>query len=260
MCGMNTWLLEAGSIALAGLATGLGALPLIWLREVPQALVDGMLGFAAGVMMSAASFSLMVPAFEQGRTLVPMLGLLAGAGLLALGDWAIPHLHAGHGAHQPWGEGRAGTGTPSGARPHVWLALMAVALDNLPEGLSIGVAFATGDRARATALAAVVALQNLPEGLAAALLLVRSGLGCPRAVLATAAAGLAEPIAALAGLLLVRSVGALLPLALAFAAGAMIYAAVDEMLPEALSHGHFREVAAGVVAGYALIALVERVL
>lgn len=258
---MNAYFVGALAIIGAGLATGLGAVPLLFAKDISQRLVDGLLGFAAGVMLSAASFSLMVPAFESGLTLVPMLGLGAGAGLLALADALIPHFHesgkecgllrrrkARHRPEQP------------GSRRHIWLAVIALALDNVPEGLSIGVSFASGQQNRALTLAAAIALQNVPEGLAAALPLVRAGVRPLSVLLFIGLAGNCEVVAGACGLLLVSRTSGVLPFALAFAAGAMIYAAADELLPEAFSHGHMREAVAGIIGGYALMALFERLL
>ncbi len=248
-------------IGIAGIATGAGALPLLLFTSIPRRVVDGLLGFAAGVMLSAASFSLMVPAFQGGRVLLPILGLLAGSGLLAAADYVVPHLHPGVNER---GRSLAGDGRDrnlgGGGRRAVWLALVAVALDNVPEGLSVGVSFAAGDHYRAVVLAGAIALQNMPEGLAAALPLINAGTSRRRAVLYTFLAGLTEPLAAVLGLGLVRIAAGLLPFALAFAAGCMIYAAANEMLPEAFSHGHLREVVAGLIGGYALMAMVEQLL
>lgn len=252
-------------IALAGAATGAGALPLLFIKSIPRRIVDAMLGFAAGVMLSAASFSLMVPAFEGGRVLVPILGLFAGAGLLAAADFVVPHLHPGVNERgRSLGNGKGNSGEDRnlnrGGRRAVWLALVAVALDNVPEGLSVGISFASGDHYRAVLLAGAIAVQNMPEGLAATLPLIDSGTPRARAVLYTFLAGLTEPLAALAGLSLVSRAAGLLPFALAFAAGCMVYAAADEMLPEAFSHGHLREVVGGLIAGYAFMAMVEQLL
>lgn len=259
---MHPNLVAALSIAAAGLATGAGALPLLWLEQVPQRIVDGLLGFAAGVMLSAASFSLLVPAFEAGRTLVPVLGLAAGTGLLALGDALIPHAHASAAENGRWVDARlAPGGNPGPAlRRHVWLALVALALDNLPEGLSVGVSFASGAGYRAVTLAGAIALQNIPEGLAAALPLIRSGTKRPLALAYVGLAGLCEPLAGAIGLALVSRAAGILPFALAFAAGAMLYAAADELLPEAFSHGFLREAVAGIIGGYVLMVLIERLL
>jgi ZIP family zinc transporter len=246
----------------AGLATGVGVLPLLWMDQVPQRIVDGLLGFAAGVMLSAASFSLMVPAFETGRTLVPMLGLAAGTGLLAVGDALVPHAHASAAENGRWLDAQSAPGGNPGPalKRHVWLALAALALDNLPEGLSVGVSFASGAGYRAMALAGAIALQNIPEGLAAALPLIRSGMKRPLVLAYVGLAGLCEPLAGMLGLVLVRRTAGILPFALAFAAGAMLYAAADELLPEAFSHGFLREAVAGIIGGYALMALIERLL
>lgn len=259
---MNRYIVGGLAIVAAGLATGLGAVPLLFAKDVSQKLVDGLLGFAAGVMLSAASFSLMVPAFESGLTLIPMLGLGTGAGLLALADALVPHIHESGKECGLLRRRRAAAYKVEhpGSRRHIWLAVVALALDNIPEGLSIGVSFASGEQARALTLAAAIAVQNIPEGLAAGLPLVRAGVRPLSVLLYIGFAGNCEVLAGACGLLLVTRAAGILPFALAFAAGAMIYAAADELLPEAFSHGHMREAVAGIIGGYALMALFERLL
>ena len=148
----------------AGVATGVGAIPVLFTSSAPQRLLDAMLGFAAGVMLAATAFSLLVPAIELSSVWIALLCLMAGAIFLALMDRLIPHLHLVSGLE----------GLPSNLS-RVWLLVFAIAIHNFPEGLSVGIGFGTGNTGTGLALAIAIGLQNMPEGLAVALPLAREG-------------------------------------------------------------------------------------
>lgn len=229
-----------------GLATGLGALPVLFLRRVSDRLLDTMLGFAAGVMLAATAFSLLVPAVELGGVWVTLLGLVLGAGFVLLLDERIPHMHVFSGA-----EG------PSSALRRVWLLILAITLHNFPEGLAVGVSMGSGDVAAGTVIAIAIGLQNMPEGLAVALPLLRENYSRGRALLYAALSGLAEPIAGVLGVAAVALMRPLLPVGLAFAAGAMLYVVSDEMIPETHRRGFEREGTLGVLVGFAVMMLLD---
>ncbi len=229
-----------------GLATGIGALPVLFTKEVSDRLLDGMLGFAAGVMLAATAFSLLVPAIELGGVWITILGLLMGAIFLALMDRNIPHIHF-----------ISGPEGPSSTLRRIWLLILAITLHNFPEGLAVGVEFGSGDMAAATVLAIAIALQNMPEGLAVALPLVRERYSRGRALWYATLSGLAEPIAGLFGVVAVTIARPLLPLGLAFAAGAMLFVVSDEIIPETHRRGYEREGTFGVVMGFAIMMLLD---
>lgn len=229
-----------------GLATGVGALPVLITTTVSDRLLDAMLGFAAGVMLAATAFSLLVSAIELGGVWITILGLLMGAIFLALMDRIIPHIHF-----------ISGPEGPSSTLRRIWLFILAITLHNFPEGLAVGVEFGSGDIAAATVLAIAIGLQNMPEGLAVALPLVREGYSRGRALWYATLSGLAEPIAGLFGVVAVTVARPLLPLGLAFAAGAMLFVVSDEIIPETHRRGYEREGTFGVVMGFAIMMLLD---
>jgi len=162
LLGCSLTLLGTLATICTGVATGVGALPILFIRNISDRLLDAMLGFAAGVMLAAAAFGLIVPAIELGGVWITVVGILIGAAFLALLDRLLPHEHfiMGH-------EG------PSSAMRRVWLLIIAITLHNFPEGLAVGVSYGGGDIPTATSLAIAIGLQNMPEGLAVALPLLR---------------------------------------------------------------------------------------
>ena len=229
-----------------GLATGFGALPVLFLRNVSDRLLDTMLGFAAGVMLAATAFSLLVPAVELGGIWVTILGVVLGAGFVLVLDERIPHMHVL--------KGKEG---PSSNLRRVWLLILAITLHNFPEGLAVGVSIGSGDVAAGTVVAIAIGLQNMPEGLAVALPLLREKYGRGRALLYAALSGMAEPIAGVIGVAAVTSMHSLLPIGLAFAAGAMLYVVSDEMIPETHRRGFEREGTLGVLIGFIVMMLLD---
>lgn len=229
-----------------GLATGLGALPVLFVRNISDRLLDAMLGFAAGVMLAATAFSLIIPAIELGGVWITAVGVLIGAAFLALLDRLLPHEHLvmGH-------EG------PASALRRVWLLIVAITLHNFPEGLAVGVSYGGGDIPIATSLAIAIGLQNMPEGLAVALPLLREKYSRTRALGYAFLSGLAEPLAGIFGVLAVQIARPLLPLGLAFAAGAMLYVVSDEIIPETHRKGFEREGTWGVMVGFVVMMLLD---
>lgn len=163
MNGDIVWLGTVASLV-AGLATGFGALPVLFTKQVSDRLLDIMLGFAAGVMLAATSFSLLVPSIDLGGPWVAVLGLTLGAIVLHLIDRFTPHFSPAFGVEGP----------PS-RLPRIWLFVLAITIHNFPEGLAVGVSFGSGDVATGLVIATAIGLQNMPEGLAVALPLLREG-------------------------------------------------------------------------------------
>ncbi|MEO0918493.1 MAG: ZIP family metal transporter, partial [Pseudomonadota bacterium] len=234
---MNVILLGTfGSLA-AGLMTAIGALPILIGKAFSQRTNDVVLGFAAGIMLSASYFSLIIPGLEiaetrYGEGVVPALiavgGVLLGAAAIAFLDTWVPHEHFIKGLEGPKG----------GPVQGIWLFVMAITLHNVPEGMAVGVGFGGGDIHAATTLAFGIGLQNAPEGLAVALALRSEGYDKTFAFMVAAATGLVEPIAGLASVLAVSTMQFFLPWGLTIAAGAMIYVISNEIVPETHRHGH----------------------
>lgn len=245
---------------LAGLAaTALGALPGIALKGLSQRLEDSMLGLAAGMMLAASAFSLILPGLEAGETLTGSAGLGAAAVVagMALGvmlmlglDRFTPHEHA-HGG--PCGAGHERCG-------RVWLFVFAIALHNLPEGMAIGVSFARGDLGVGLPLTTAIALQDIPEGLAVAMSLRAIGLAPLRAVTIAGATGLMEPLGAVLGIGLSSGLALAYPVGLGLAAGAMIFVVSHEVIPETHRNGHQTPATLGLMAGFATMMVLDTTL
>ncbi len=245
---MNAEIVWLGSIAslAAGLATGAGALPVLFTRRVSDRLLDIMLGFSAGVMLAATSFSLIVPAIDLSGPWVAVVGLLLGALVLHSIDRLIPHFHPFLGAEGP----------PS-KLPRVWLFVLAIAIHNFPEGLAVGVSFGSGEVATGLVIAMAIGLQNMPEGLAVALPLLREGYSRGKSLGYGTLTGLVEPVGGLLGAAIVSISQPILPWGLAFAAGAMLFVVSDEMIPESHRKGFAREATLGLIAGFVIMMLLD---
>ncbi len=240
----------------AGLATGVGALPALFFKNVPDKVLNTMLGGAAGVMLAATSFSLIVPGIEAGNNLWPsygvyvvVIGMLAGAVFLDRADKWLPHehFHLGH-------EG------PESKMRRIWLFIIAITIHNFPEGLAVGVGFGTGDVGAGTSLAIGIGLQNMPEGLAVAMPLIGLGYSRWRAVGIATMTGLVEPVGGLLGVGAVSLFHPVLPLGLAFAAGAMLFVISDEIIPETHSKGRSRLATFGVMVGFVIMMAMDNLL
>lgn len=218
--------------------TALGATAVFFTKKVNQKVLDGLMGFAAGVMIAASYWSLLAPAIEMAadQASVPSwlpaaIGFLLGGIFLAAVDKILPHLHLN--APRDAAEGLKTTWQRS------ILLVLAITLHNFPEGLAVGVAFGaiSADLPSATftgavALAIGIGIQNFPEGLAVAMPLRREGMSRLKSFWYGQASALVEPIAGVLGAAAVLLIRPLLPYALSFAAGAMIFVVVEELIPE----------------------------
>ncbi len=241
---------------LAGLATGVGSLPALFFKEVPDRLMSTMLGGAAGVMLAATSFSLIVPGIEHGNLLWPGLGvyvvavgIIAGAVCLDIVDRLLPHEHfvIGH-------EG------PSSRMKRIWLFIIAITIHNFPEGMAVGVGFGGGDIGNGTSLAIGIGLQNMPEGLAVALPLLGLGYSRLKAIGIATLTGLVEPVGGLLGAAAVSVFHPILPFGLSFAAGAMLFVICDEIIPETHARGRSRMATFGIVIGFVIMMSLDNLL
>lgn len=239
----------------AGAATALGALPVLFMRRgISARAEDAMLGFGAGVMLAASAFSLVIPAVAAGTDIVGSRGLSAlfaavslAAGVVAMFavEWAVPHVHADV---PPAG----GLGVRA-----VWLMVFAILIHNFPEGLAIGAAFSGGETAQGWPVALAIAIQDVPEGLVVALALRSVGHSAGRAAAVGAASGLAEPIGAVASAIVVSSAPALYPMALAVAAGAMLFVVSHEIIPGTHRRGHESAATLGITLGFVIMMVLD---
>ncbi len=240
-------------------STALGALGALFLRNLSARTEDTMLGFAAGMMLAASSFSLILPALDAGEAitgnallaaLVVMCGLALGAMLMLGLDRFTPHEHE-HGG--PCGAGCERVG-------RVWLFVLAIALHNLPEGMAIGVSFSGGDIGVGLPLTAAIGLQNLPEGLAVAMALCAIGMRPLWAALIAGATGAMELLGACVGIGLVGGFALAYPLGLGLAAGAMLFVVSHEVIPETHRNGHQTPATLGLMCGFAVMMLLDTAL
>ncbi|HBI73126.1 MAG TPA: ZIP family metal transporter [Lachnospiraceae bacterium] len=241
--------------------TALGAATVFIFKTINKKVLNGMLGFAAGVMIAASFWSLLAPSIEMAEEAgqiawVPaVVGFLAGGAFLWLVDIIMPHLHAGASEAE---------GMKTGLKRSVLLVL-AITLHNIPEGLAVGVAFGAiaadlpaASIAGATALALGIGLQNFPEGAAVSIPLRREGLSRWKSFFYGQASGIVEPIAGVLGAVAVVYMKPILPYALSFAAGAMIYVVVEELIPEAQGDKHHSNVGTiGAMIGFAIMMLLD---
>ncbi len=244
------------------LATALGAATVFFFRkEIPPNIQRAFLGFAAGVMIAASVWSLLIPSMEMAREQGQSLpwfpaagGFILGALFLLLLDRLLPHLHPGS---------EEAEGLPSSFAKTTMLVL-AVTLHNIPEGLAVGLAFGLSSSGAgamslsgAMALALGMALQNFPEGAAISLPLKKEGLSNAKSFFWGAMSGIVEPIAGILGVLLAGSVVAVMPWFLAFAAGAMIYVVVEELIPEAHLGEHSHAGTLSVMLGFLVMMVLD---
>mgnify|MGYP005993106667 FL=1 len=241
---------------IAAVATTAGSAPALVGRKMTQATSDMMLGFAAGVMLSAAYFSLILPGIEVAEqqhgsvwiaASIAALGVSFGAGFVAFLNRAIPHEHFKSGP-----EG----GADNAQFARIWLFVLAIAIHNFPEGLSIGVAFGV-DRANGLSVMTGISLQDIPEGLAVAVALVGLGYSRRKALLYTALTGTVEIFGAFLGVIAVSVSAALLPWGLTFAAGAMLFIISHEIVPETHRYGHQNRATTGLIFGLVLMMFLD---
>ena len=238
--------------------TALGAAIVFFFKSINRKVLDGMLGFAAGVMIAASYWSLLAPAIEmaEGGSLPAWFpattGFLMGGFFLWIIDKILPHLHLGFPRQEA-------EGIKTSWHRSVLLVL-AITLHNIPEGLAVGVAFGAlaSDLPSATlggaiALALGIGIQNFPEGTAVAVPLRREGFTRLRSFWYGQLSGFVEPIAGVLGAFAVIFIKPILPYALAFAAGAMIFVVVEELIPESQLEKNTDIATLGAMGGFAVM-------
>jgi len=240
---------------LAGAATGLGALPILIASNVSHRVYDGALGLAAGIMVGAAVFALVVPGLELGTLAEVSGGFIVGGGFLLAANWAIPHAHmlfrGPNGDEFP--ESQPVDEEDDAMRRAVLIG-SSITIHNVPEGLAIGIAFASGFEEVGIALAGAIAIQNVPDGFAMAVPASQTGLSKVKTILYTTLSGaIPEPIAAAAGFALVGVVTGVFPAAAGFAAGAMMAVVFRELIPGSHSHGYADTATVTFILGFAIM-------
>lgn len=209
---------------ISALSTGLGAVPILFMRNITHRLRDVLLAYAAGIMTSASVYNLIPEAIQHSNWFVLTAGILLGCLVLLVMEMYIPH---------------ADLEDPDSKTFQLesksFLIIAAITLHNLPEGLSVGVSYASQTQNLGNLIAFSIGLQNAPEGFIVALFLVNQNIGRFKALGIATLTGAVEIITSLIGFYLSSWVNGLVPYGLAFAAGAMMFIVYKELIPE--SHG-----------------------
>ena len=241
--------------------TAIGASFVFFMKTMSRKVLDLMLGFAAGVMIAASVWSLLIPAIDLAEAdglppwMPALVGFILGGVFLFVVDRILPHLHPGLSSDHTEGIQVSWNRTA--------LLLAAITLHNIPEGLAVGVAFGAVATEGGTTLAAAVALaigigiQNLPEGTAVAMPLRGTGMSRGKSFFYGQLSAVVEPIAAVVGAALVTLARPILPYTLAFAAGAMIYVVVEEVIPESQGSNNTDLATGGAMAGFAIMMVLD---
>ncbi len=246
-----------GASALAGFATAAGALPVLAVRSISTRLQAGFLGFAAGVMLAASFFSLILPGLEAAEgngASSAWAAVIIGASILigAMTLQTINHFAP----HEQFIIGPSKGASKTKLR-RIWLFVIAITLHNFPEGLAVGVSFGGGNMSNGTATALGIGLQNVPEGLAVAVSLASVGYSRLFSLLAALATGLVEPVGGFLGIAAVTYSSVLLPWGLGIAAGAMIWVVSSEIIPETHIEGRQESATIALMGGLVLMLFLD---
>lgn len=247
--------------AVAGFgATALGAVPAVFLNRLNEKLNNNMLSFAAGVMLAATVFSLLLPGIDisikAGNSRLSSVAqavffLCVGGFVLWVINELIPHEHFEKGVD---------TSADTGKLKKIWLFVIAIAIHNFPEGLAVGVASASGEPGAGLAATLGIALQNVPEGLSVAVALYSLGYSKTFAIAITALTGLVEIFGGLFGVSILMISSIVLPWALSFASGAMLFIVSHEIIPETHRPGFENGATASLFGGFSLMIILDALL
>ncbi|WP_404402401.1 ZIP family metal transporter [Idiomarina seosinensis] len=253
---MEPWLTALLVTLLSGGMTAVGAAPVLIGWQPSERNTNALLGFAAGVMLAAAFFSLIVPALELAEqqyqhAIIPpaiaVAGILLGSFLIAGIDYAVPHEHFVKGAEGPEVQRIS----------RLWLFIIAITIHNIPEGLAVGITAGGGDADATAAIATGIGLQNVPEGLAVALALLALGYSPWRSFYIAALTGAVEPVGGAIGGWFVGHAEWFLPWGLLVSAGAMIYVISHEIIPETHRQGHHSRASIGLMLGLVVMLFLD---
>lgn len=253
---MNVVLVGFLASLLAGLATFVGALPILLPINLTQRIQGIMLGFGGGVMLAATAFSLIVPGTEAAENigysraiaaLIMVIGILLGGLFLQIAHHALPHEHFFKGRENCRGK----------SIKQIWLFIAAITIHNFPEGLAVGVNFGSGNVEQGLPIAVGIGLQNMPEGLVVALSLISERYSTSYALGVSLLTGLVEPLGGLVGAGVASIAQFVLPWAMAFAAGAMLFVISDDIIPESHRKGLETEGTIGVMLGFVVMMFLD---
>lgn len=211
---------------IAALATGLGAVPVLFFQHTTHKWRDILLAFTAGVMVAASTFELIPESLQMSSFITVGIGMFIGVVVLTILEKKIPHIDLEH------------TQINIAFDKKALLIIAAITLHNLPEGLSVGVSYGSGLEGLGPLIAFAIGLQNMPEGFLVALFLVQQSVRKIKALVIATLTGAVEIVTAIIGYFLTAYVANLVPLGLSFAAGAMLYIVYKELIPESHGDGH----------------------
>ena len=254
--------MEVAILAIPFIGTSLGAFTVFFMKDKINPKTEKiLLGFAAGVMIAASVWSLLIPSIDLARQrgkiswLPALIGFALGIVFLLLIDSIVPHLHL---------KSTKPEGVDRGLFSKTAMMLFAVTIHNIPEGMAVGVtcAGALGENPRITltsalALSVGIAIQNFPEGAIISMPLKGEGMGKGKAFFYGVLSGAVEPVGAIITLLLTSHILPLLPYFLSFAAGAMMYVVIEELIPECQSGEHSNLGTIGAAVGFALMMVLD---
>lgn len=227
----------------SSLATALGAVPVLFMRSLSHLWKDVLLAFAAGIMVSASMYSLIPSALDLSNLTVVGIGVLLGTATLTLLEKLVPHIDLEHAA----GGSVFPAKMPLERRSILFLTAMT--LHNLPEGLSVGVSYASGREDLGPLVALSMGLQNAPEGFLIALFLIVNKVPKSAAIGFAFFTGLLEFVSCIVGYYMTSVVNGLIPYGLAFAGGAMLFIVYKELIPESHGHGYERSATFAFIIG-----------
>ncbi|WP_168118954.1 ZIP family metal transporter [Paenibacillus sp. HB172176] len=229
--------------AASSAATALGAVPILFLRRMSHRGKDVLLAFTAGIMVAASTYGLIPSALKLSNLAVLVIGIILGTAVLTLLETYLPHADLEHAKENDAQD-----------RSRAMLFLVAMAIHNLPEGLSVGVSYASDPDRLGPLVSLAMGLQNVPEGFLIGLFLLSSRMSRGKAFLYASMTGGVELISALCGLQFAAEFSFLVPYGLAFAAGAMLFVVYKELIPE--SHGDGNELSATISFIAGLLAMI----
>ena len=249
-------------LAIPFIGTSLGSAMVFFLKKrIAPKFEKMLLGFAAGVMIAASVWSLLIPSIDMSKggsapeCLAALVGFLAGIFFLLLLDTVIPHMHI---------ESKNQEGIRTNFISKTTMMLFAVTLHNIPEGMSVGVAFAgammkdSGITATAAmALTIGIAIQNFPEGAIISMPLCGEGMSKKKAFIYGVLSGVVEPVGGFITILIAGIITPILPYLLSFAAGAMMYVVIEELIPESQNGEHSNIGTIGAAVGFALMMVLD---
>ena len=245
-------------LAIPFIGTSLGSAMVFFLKKrIAPKFEKMLLGFAAGVMIAASVWSLLIPSIDMSKGssapewLAALVGFLAGIFFLLLLDTVIPHMHI---------ESRNQEGIRTNSISKTTMMLFAVTLHNIPEGMSVGVAFAGAmmkDSGITATVAIGIAIQNFPEGAIISMPLCSEGMSKKKAFICGVLSGVVEPVGGFITILIAGIITPVLPYLLSFAAGAMMYVVIEELIPESQNGEHSNIGTIGAAVGFALMMVLD---